>query len=389
MKVKWLAGVGEVDAADWDALSGDNDPFSEHAFLAALEDSGSVGGGSGWTPLHVAAFAGDALVGVLPLYVKAHSYGEYIFDFAWANASQRIGARYYPKLVGMTPLTPATGTRWLVHPEAARSEVVGALLDGALAACDEVGASSVHLNFLSEAEADEVQTLRGPPSGSERPYLPRVTHQFHWHNEGYADFDAFLARFRSSMRKKLRKERRVVAESGLDVGVVTGDQLSPEDWGRIRGFYHDTCWRKGSEPYLTNAFFDRIAVTFAARVVVGYARSNGSLVAASLNFEKGSHLYGRYWGCDESHEMLHFELCYYQLIERAIARGYTRFEAGAQGTHKLRRGLMPSEIHSAHFLAHPVLRDAVADYLPREAEGTRHEMRALAEHGPFRRDGDA
>ncbi|MCA9535778.1 MAG: N-acetyltransferase [Myxococcales bacterium] len=377
MKVTRVDGVGQVAPADWDALAGDDDPFAEHAFLSVLEDSGSVGGRSGWRPAHVLVHDGGTLVGALPLYRKDHSYGEYIFDFAWANAAARLGSPYYPKLVAMTPLTPATGTRLLVHPSTERAHVVKTLLDGALVAASELHASSVHLNFLNAQEAAEVATHGA--------YLARTTHQFHFHNEGYADFEDFVGRFRSSMRKKLRKERRAVAESGLDVGVTTGEELSEEDWSRLRAFYLDTCWRKGSEPYLTEAFFTLLAERCRHRVVVGYARRNGLLVAASLNFEKGKHLYGRYWGCEEDQEMLHFELCYYQLIERAIAGGMTRFEAGAQGTHKLRRGLMPSEIHSAHFIAHPVLRDAVADYLPRERAGELREMAALAEHGPFRR----
>lgn len=377
MKVTRVNGVAAVSAATWDSLAGEDDPFAEHAFLSTLENSGSVGGDSGWDAEHVLVHDGGQLVGALPLYRKQHSYGEYIFDFAWANASSRIGAPYYPKLVGMTPLTPATGTRLLVHPEADRPAVVRALLDGAVAAAEALRASSIHLNFLSAREAEDVAAHGG--------FLPRTTHQFHFHNDGYRDFEDFVARFRSSMRKKLRKERRAVTDSGLDVGVCTGDALSAEDWSLLRSFYLDTCWRKGSEPYLSERFFTLLAERCAHRVVVGYARRNGSLVAASLNFEKGKHLYGRYWGCDESHEMLHFELCYYQLIDRAITRGLTRFEAGAQGTHKVRRGLMPSAIHSAHFIRNPVLRDAVADYLPRERAGVLHEMEALAEHGPFRR----
>ena len=381
MKVTRVDGLSGVDAAAWDALAGEDDPFAEHAFLSALEDSGSVGGRSGWRATHVLVHDEGRLVGALPLYRKDHSYGEYIFDFAWANASSRLGAPYYPKLVAMTPLTPATGTRFLVHPDADRERVVCALLDGAIDAAAALRASSVHLNFLNASEADEVAAHGG--------YLARTTHQFHFHNEGYADCEAFVARFRSSMRKKLRKERRAVAESGLDVGVVAGPQLSEDDWSRLRRFYLDTCWRKGSEPYLTERFFTLLAERCAVRVLVGYARRNGLLVAASLNFQKGKHLYGRYWGCEEDQEMLHFELCYYQLIEHAIAHGMTRFEAGAQGTHKLRRGLMPSAIHSAHFITHPVLRDAVADYLPREHAAELREMEALAEHGPFRRGDEA
>jgi len=380
VRIRLLDGLTSVDPDAWDALTGDDDPFVEHAFLLALEASGSVGEGTGWVPMHVTAWEGERLVGALPLYEKDHSYGEYIFDWSWADAAMRCGVRYYPKLVSMVPVTPATGRRLLVADGVDRTAVVGGLLEGVLEAADQTGASSAHLLFLEGAEKDEVIAAS--------PFRPRLTQQFHWHNEGYGSFDDFIGRFRSSMRKQVKRERRKVAESGLAVRVLTGPELGDEEWAVLPRFYRDTCHRKGSHPYLTRAFFDQLRQRVAHRVVVAMAYHEGRPVAASLNFEKGAHLYGRYWGCTEEWEMLHFELCFYRLIERAIDRGMRRFEAGAQGMHKLRRGLLPTPIHSAHWIRDPALARAVGEYLPREAMAVQIQLEELAAHGPFRRGGD-
>jgi predicted N-acyltransferase len=371
--------IHEADAASWDAIAGEDDPFAEHAFLAALEDSGSICEATGWKPQHLLVHEGDALVGAMPLYEKTHSYGEYIFDFAWANASHRAGARYYPKLVSMTPATPATGTRLLIAKTADRAAVTKALLDAAIALAEKSSASSIHLLFLSALERDDV--------ARDGRFAARLSEQFHFTNDGYTSFEDLLSRFRSPSRKQIKRERRIVAESGLEIRTLTGDELSPEEWRALRRFYVDTCGRKGSPPYLKPDFFDRLARTFASRVVAVLAYEGGAPVAGTLNFEKGKHLYGRYWGADSHAEMLHFELCYYRLIERTIARGLSRFEAGAQGEHKLKRGLMPSEIHSAHLLRDPRLDAAIRDFLPREAEAVREEIATLAAMGPFKRDG--
>lgn len=367
-----------MDRQAWDALVGEDDPFVEHAFLHALERSETVGGDSGWLPTHVTVWDDDRLVGALPLYEKDHSYGEFIFDWAWADAAMRLGIRYYPKLVSMVPVTPATGRRLLVAEDADRAAVVELLVEGVFEAAERVGASSAHLLFLSERERREL-------AGHEE-LRPRLTQQFHWHNDGYGSFDDFLARFRSSMRKQVRRERRSVAASGLDVRVLDGTELGDPEWRALRRFYLDTCAKRGSPPYLTGRFFELIRETFAHRVVAALAYRDGAPIAGSLNFEKGAALFGRYWGCDEEHEFLHFELCYYRLIERAIDRKMSRFEAGAQGMHKLRRGLMPSPIHSLHWIRHPVLARAIGEYLPREAFATQRQMQELEHHGPFRRD---
>lgn len=381
LRARLVDDIGTIDPAAWDALAGRNDPFAEHGFLHAMERGEVVDDASGWRPTHVTVWEGDRLVGALPLYEKHHSYGEFIFDWAWADAAMRLGVRYYPKLVSMVPVTPATGRRLLVAEDADRAAVVDALIRGAFEAAERIRASSLHILFLTGDERADLASFD--------ELRPRLSHQFHWHNEGYASLDDFLARFRSPMRKQVRKERRRVEESGLDVRVVEGADLSEGDWDALYRFYRDTCAKRGSPPYLTRGFFEAIRDTFAHRVVAVLAYRGGVPVAGSLNFEKGDTLYGRYWGCDEEHEFLHFEVCYYRLIERAIDRGMQRFEAGAQGMHKLRRGLLPQPIHSVHWVSHPVLGRAIAEFLPREAFAVQQQMEELSHHGPFRRDGTA
>jgi uncharacterized protein len=378
VRIEVIDRVSAVDARAWDALAGDDDPFAEHAFLRVLEASGSVGGRSGWMPRHVTAWEGDRMVGALPLYLKDHSFGEFIFDWSWADASFRAGVPYYPKLVSMAPVTPTTGQRVLLAPDADAEEVARALVAGCFDVADQEHASSIHLLFLTDRE-------RALLAQDDR-LMPRLSFQFHWHNRGYDSFDDFLGTFRSKLRKQVRKERRRVAEASLDVRVIEGDALDASHWRALESFYRTTCARYGSHRYLTPEFFHRAAEGLGHRAVVAWAHDGDAPVAASLNFEKGGHLYGRYWGCREDRDFLHFELCYYQLIERAIARGMRRFEAGAQGAHKLRRGLEPSAVHSLHWIRHPGLAQAVADFLPREAFAVQRDMAELARHGPYRRD---
>ncbi len=377
LRVDVVSDLGAITPAHWDAIAGDDDPFIEHGFLRALETSQSVGGDSGWSPCHVVAWQGTRLVGALPLYVKHHSYGEYIFDWSWANAAERAGLRYYPKLVSMVPLTPATGTHVLVAADVDRARVVKALLGGVSTMAEKVRASSVHLLFLNPDELGWVEQHGG--------FMRRASLQFHWDNQGYRDFDDYLDRFRSALRKQVRRERREAGSHGLEINVVRGEDLRERDWDALRSFYRDTCLRKGSGPYLTDRFFDHIAQSHASRVLAVLALDQGRPVAGTLNFHKGKHLYGRYWGATEDRPSLHFELCYYRLIEHAIAHGITHFEAGAQGTHKLRRGLLPVQIHSAHWIAHPGLAEAIGEFLPREAAAVQREIAMLAEHSPFHR----
>jgi hypothetical protein len=330
-------------------------------------------------PHHVIARDQGEVVAALPLYLKEHSYGEYVFDFAWAQAAMRSGLRYYPKLVAMAPFTPATGKRFLIAPGVDEQRAVSVLLDGALDALKRNRASTVHLHFLNAQEAEWVR--------ADGRFHARLSSQFHWQNHGYKTFDDHLATFRSAIRKEVRKERRRVNEAGIEVSVVEGPQLTAAEWEALTAFYFDTCDKHGSGPYLTPEFFGQIAKTHAHRVVAVLARDKGEIVAGTLNFEKGKHLYGRYWGSSAHYDSLHFELCYHRLIERSIERGYERFEAGAQGTHKLRRGLLPAAIHNACYVADPRLALAVNDFLDREEEAVRHELAALAHHGPSHRDG--
>ena len=389
MKVKLLEDLEAVNPGAWDRVAGPDDPFSTHAFLSTLEASRSVGPGSGWHPVHVTVWDEDAAgederVGALPLYVKEHSYGEYIFDWAWADAAMRVGTDYYPKLVAMAPFTPATGSRLLVRPDqrARQRDIVGAMLVGAFEVAEQIDASSVHFLYVTEDERDALLALHPE-------LMPRLSMQYHWHNRSeapYADFDDYLGAFRSAQRKKVRKERRRVSEAGLDVRLLQGAEITPRIWRFLDRVYRNTANRKWGSPYLSRAFFELAPEALKDIALAVVAFRDGEPVAATLNFERGRHVYGRYWGCLESHEMLHFELCYYRLIARAIARGATRFEAGAQGQHKITRGLLPSPVHSVHWVRHPVLRDAVRDFLPREAGATQRDMEELARSGPFKRE---
>jgi predicted N-acyltransferase len=376
--IRICSSLKSVDPGAWDRLVGDDDPFVEHGFLSLLEESGSVGHGSGWEPTHVTAWRGKELVGALPLYLKTHSYGEYIFDWGWADAAGRLGVRYYPKLVSMIPVTPVTGRRFLLAPGHEAQEVISRLIDGCFEVAEGTKASSIHLLFLNPDEQEWV--------ARDGRLMKRLSFQFHWHNEGYGTFDEFVSEFRSSMRKKLRKERRVASESGLRIESASGEGITPADWRTLERLYRATCGRKGSYPYLNREFFELAPTMLDGSPLVVAARDGTKMVAASLNFAKGAHLYGRYWGATQRHDMLHFELCYYRLIEHAIERGMKRFEAGAQGAHKLRRGLLPVRIYSSHWIRHPILAQAVADFLPREAAAVEDEIRELSHHGPFRRD---
>jgi predicted N-acyltransferase len=372
-----IARISEVPAQEWDALAGDHDPFVEHAFLEGLEQSRSVGRGTGWIPTHVVVSEGPRIVGALPLYEKDDSWGEFIFDFQWARAAQAARIRYYPKLVSMVPFTPATGRRFLVHPSADRAAVVPALLDGALAAARDAGASSVHLLYLSPTERDEAL--------AHGDFAARLSLQFHWENRAYRDFEHYLEGFRAPSRKQVKKERRVVAEQGVEVRLVRGDRLTDAEWRALEIFYRLNVARHGSFAYLQPAFFAHLRAHHAHRVTAVLAYEGSEPVAGSINFEKGKHLYGRYWGSTVEQEMLHFECCYYRLIEHAIASGHTRFEAGAQGHHKLKRGLLPSEVHSAHWIADPRLAAAVRGFCAEEAAYMRHQIAEVMAETPFKR----
>ena len=388
LEISVLPSFSEVDPAAWDALVPPDDPFCTHAFLHTLEASGSATADTGWLPAPVLVHRADGtLVGGAPAWLKGHSYGEYIFDWGWARACERAGIPYYPKVTVAVPFTPATGRRLLVHPAPGGPEggptlsqdaVEHAILEGLRHLADAGRASGIHLLFTTAAEHARI-----PAAG---PFLGRVTQQFHWTNAGYTDFDHWLSTFRAKCRKETRRERRRVAELGATLRVIEGPALGPREWGALERFYRLTCEKKWGEAYLTPDFFALAPETLAALAIGLLVEKDGEYVAGALAFQRGRHLYGRYWGCLPGHEALHFEVCYHRPIELCIARGWTRFEAGAQGGHKLRRGLLPAETYSSHWLRHGGLAAAVQEAVEAETAELRAQLPALAHHGPFKRD---
>ena len=363
--VESLAGV---PAAQWNALAAGN-PFLRHEFLGALLDTGCASARTGWQPQFLLLDREGVLAGAAPLFVKSHSRGEYVFDWAWADAYARAGLAYYPKLVCAVPFTPVRGPRLLAADEAARE----ALAAAALAAAREF--SSLHVLFAPQAEAALLER---------QGMLLRRTVQFHWANDGYADFEAFLARLSHQRRKNIRQERRRVREAGVTFRWLEGAAIGARDWEFFYRCYARTYAAHGNRPYLSLEFFQRIGAAMPENLVLVQAERGGAPIAAALDVRDGQALYGRYWGALEHVPLLHFEACYYQGIEYAIARGLARFEGGAQGEHKLFRGLMPVETLSAHWLAHPRFARAVEDYLAREAQGIAQYVNELHEHTPFK-----
>ncbi|WP_224824058.1 GNAT family N-acetyltransferase [Cognatishimia sp. MH4019] len=380
VEIRVLSRLDQIGQNNWDACAVQGkwrpeDPFTTYRFLKALEDSGSVGAGTGWDPNYLQATMAGQTIGVAPLYAKNHSQGEYIFDHNWAHAYERAGGQYYPKLQIAVPHTPATGRRLLTRPgfEAAGQS---ALAQGAvqLAANNEV--SSLHITFCT---ADEAR------AGTEMGLMRRASQQFHWFNDGYADFDGFLAALSSRKRKNIRKERARAQDFGGRIIALTGDQIEPHHWDAFWVFYQDTGARKWGTPYLTRAFFDRAQETLRDDMLLVLAEKDGRYVAGALNFIGEDVLYGRYWGCTEDHPCLHFELCYYQAIDFAITHGLSRVEAGAQGAHKLARGYMPVTTHSLHWFGDPGFSDAIARYLEAEKNAVDEEIEIMTDYGPFKK----
>lgn len=378
--LKLAAGIGEIEAAAWDACAGTDNPFVRHAFLTALEESGSASARAGWVPRHlVLEDAQGTVLGCVPLYLKSHSFGEYVFDHAWANAYETAGGQYYPKLQAAVPFTPVTGPRLLVWPGPQAESVRATLIDGLARVTEQLGVITAHVTFPTAAEAEHM---------AKAGWLHRIGCQYHWLNEGYGSFDDFLGALSSRKRKAIRKERREMADSGVNVEVLTGSELRPEHWDAFFRCYRTTGGRKWGHPYLTRDFFHRLGASLADQVVLVMARIGDRYVAGALNLLGGDTLYGRNWGCEAEFRFLHFEACYYRAIDFAIAHGLARVEAGAQGEHKLQRGYRPTRTHSLHLIRDPSLRRAVADFLRRETAAVEDEMVALAAALPFRRDGD-
>ncbi|WP_235035378.1 GNAT family N-acetyltransferase [Roseomonas sp. 18066] len=366
--------IAEIAAIDWDACAGDDNPFVSHAFLSALEESGSASPRSGWLPQHLALRdPGGRLLAVAPAYAKSHSYGEYVFDHAWADAFERAGGDYYPKLQVAVPFSPVPGPRLLIRPG---SGLPPAALGQALAqATEQLGFSSAHVTFCGEAE----WTALG-----EAGWLRRLGTQFHWLNDGYSTFDDFLAALSSRKRKQLKRERRDAQSAGLEFRTLQGAAITPRHWKAFHRFYMDTVDRKWGSAYLTERFWPLLAERLGDRVVLMVAERDGEPVAGALNLMGRDALYGRNWGASVEAPFLHFELCYYQAIDFAIAQGLKRVEAGAQGQHKIQRGYLPVPTYSAHWICHGGLRRAVAEFLEAERPAMLEEMAALSEASPFR-----
>jgi predicted N-acyltransferase len=374
IEIEVLHRMSDVSADDWNSLVNPNDPFTDHSFLALLEESNCVGRQAGWVPVHLLARQGEALVGAAPLYLKNNSYGEYIFDWGWAQAAGQAGIPYYPKLVCAVPFTPSSGHRLLTQDPAVQT----ALIDGMHGVATATKAHSIHLLFTTQ---EEHRLL------SERAeFVGRVTHQFHWDNDNYESFDHWLSGFRSRRRKEVRRERRAGAQLGVTQRMVRGDELTPAIWQRLHQFYLDTTSRKNAEAYLSPEFFELAPKWLAHSGVAFIAEHQGEIVAGALCFQRGKHLLGRYWGCAPGYGALHFELCYHAPIEAAISNGWSHFEAGAQGMHKLQRGLVPQRTWSAHCIRHPGLHDAVSRATLEEGAHIESEIEWLNERTPFHRE---
>lgn len=376
MHLEPLASLESVEAAEWDALVG-GFPFLRHAFLVALERHGCLGRRYGWLPHYLVLRdrPGGPIAAAAPTFLKLNSHGEFVFDFAWAHAYARHGLAYYPKLVAAAPYTPATGPRLLVAPGRAHATTAASLARAVREHTDELGLSSAHWLF---PRADDIELL------SRDGLLIRTDVQYHWTNAGYADFDDYLARFNSRKRKKVRRERRRVAEQGITLTRRHGHDMDAREWALTHHFYHSTFEKKWNVPVLTRAFFEEIGRTMGDRIVVVFALHDGREVAASILFRDDDTLYGRYWGCDADYHSLHFEACYYQGIEYAIEQGLQRFEPGAQGEHKIARGFLPVYTYSAHWITEPAFRGAIAEYLERERRVVERHCAELAAESPFR-----
>ncbi|HTB00976.1 MAG TPA: GNAT family N-acetyltransferase [Bradyrhizobium sp.] len=400
-----VSSVSQVPAADWDACanpavpadsihgldrlaSSDTadvscagskapyNPFVSHAFFSSLEASGSAVARTGWGPRHLLSRLDGEIVGLVPCFLKSHSQGEYVFDRGWADAYERAGGRYYPKLQASVPFTPATGPRLLIRDGMDRERVGTMLAAGLVALCEATKASSVHVTFAPEAEWKFLAT---------HGFLQRTDQQFHWHNLGFGSFDDFLATLNSRHRKAIKRERREAVANGITIHALTGSDITEDAWDAFFAFYMETGSRKWGRPYLTRTFFSLIGESMAKDVLLVMARRNGRWIAGAINFIGSDTLFGRNWGAIEHHPFLHFEVCYYQAIDFAIRRGLKTVEAGAQGEHKIARGYLPQTTYSAHYIADPDLRRAISDYLRRERAYVAEAGRELAEHGPFRK----
>ena len=368
----------EVPPESWNRLIGDAFPFAEYDYLLALEEGHCVGIEPGWEPRYLTLWEGKQLQAACYLYRKTNSNGEYIFDWDWANAYQRYGQRYFPKLTSAVPFTPATGPKLLVAADASNPrELQRQLLASALELAQQEGCSSLHFLFIP-AEEREIYEAAG--------LLLRHSFQFHWQNQGYVSFEDFLSRLRSKRRKEILRERRQVQEQGLEIILLRGEEIEPKLCRVMYDFYLTTIDRKWAMPYLSYEFFQYIFTHFRDQLVLALARKQGRWVAGTINYHKGPHLFGRYWGCRQDFRSLHFELCYYRLIEYAIEQGVQRFEAGAQGAHKIQRGFLPNLTYSAHWIAHPAFHRAIGEFIEEEKRSIQSNIEENPELSPYRQE---
>jgi predicted N-acyltransferase len=375
--LRLIERIAEVPADAWDACAGRDNPTVSHAFLAAIEESGSATARSGWLPRHaLLEDKAKRLVAAAPMYVKSHSYGEYVFDHGWADAFERAGGRYYPKLQVAVPFTPVTGPRLLVRPDAPPG-TQAALIASLVKVAERLDVSSLHITFPTEAEWKTLGACG---------LLQREGEQFHWENRGYASFDDFLAALSSRKRKNIRKEREAACGNDLEILTFTGEEIKPQHWDAFFRFYRNTSDRKWGHPYLTREFFACLGASMADKVVLIMATRHGRFVAGALNLLGRDAIYGRNWGCEGDFPFLHFECCYYRAIDFAIAHGLKRVEAGAQGPHKIQRGYLPTPTYSAHWIRDRAFAKAVADFLVRERRAVARERDELAEFSPFRKE---
>jgi hypothetical protein len=375
------AAIDELPADQWNALAGDDLPFLRHEFLAAMEHHGCVGERFGWLPRHLALHGdGGQLLAVAPCYIKFNSYGEFVFDWAWADAYQRAGRPYYPKLVIASPYTPATGSRILTGDSPRRTELAAALIQGAVQVAERLGVSGLHWLFTAD---DETGWLR------DAGLMPRLGCQFHWRNQGYGSFDDLLASFSAEKRKKVRRERRRVAEAGVAIRRVRGDAVSDDEWAVFHRLYEDTFDKRGGIPTLTLPFFREIGRTMGEQLLLVLAEHGGGIVAAAFCLAGARSLYGRHWGCAKEFHSLHFEACYYQGLEHCIEHGLARFEPGAQGEHKISRGFLPTPTWSAHWIADSAFRHPIGRFLEHEIEGMEDYIAEMQDRSPYRRDDGA
>ena len=377
LSLEIVTQAADISAADWQACAGEANPTVSHRFFVAMEDSGSATAKTGWKPQHIVARTADGgIAGILPAYLKSHSNGEYVFDYSWADAFERAGGDYYPKLQTCVPFTPVPGPRLLLADTDAGRTAGPLLLAAAANAVENSGISSAHATFIAPEQVGVFE---------DAGWLLRTDQQFHWQNRGYRDFQDFLDQLASRKRKAIRKERAEAVASGIEIRSLSGEELRPEHWDAMWRFYQNTGARKWGRPYLTRNAFTRLAETMADETLLILAFRDGEPIAGALNLIGQDTLYGRYWGATEHHPFLHFEVCYYRAIDWAISNGLARVEAGAQGEHKLARGYEPTPTYSAHWISHPALRRAVADFLERERRSVAAGIDYLGQFTPYRR----